>query len=182
MLSLKTRQRKSSSRIQSLATVEKTVALPNRSRLESWFVDEIANRIDPGASFSDDAVDEEVAYPDICDWAEANFVDPVTEKRIRLEEHQRRLHNRIFQRIFAHEVTTVVWSEIKKSGKTTQAAMVGTYWATFIEPKHNEIISVANDQEQATGRIFGAMKPTLAKLGWHVPESKPEIKNAYTGT
>ncbi|MGB4825059.1 MAG: hypothetical protein WBP82_09175 [Leuconostoc mesenteroides] len=73
---------------------------------------------------------------------------------------------------------TVFYSTIKKEGKTTLAGMVGAWWAACIEPP-NLILTLANDQEQSAGRIFGAMTPTLAGLGCKVPtaiSSKPEVR------
>jgi phage terminase large subunit-like protein len=144
---------------------------------ERWFLESIANRLDPAdVEFVENSL-APISFPLISQWAENNFIDPVTSRLVRLEQHQKRILNRIFERIFALEVTTVVWSEIKKSGKTTTAGIAGCYWAENVEAP-NEIISVANDQEQATGRIYGAMKPTLRRLGWYVPEVKPEMRNA----
>lgn len=73
---------------------------------------------------------------------------------------------------------TIVYSTIKKEGKTTLAGAVGAWWAACIEPT-NRILCLANDQEQSAGRIFGAMLPTLEALGARVPRSqssKPEIR------
>lgn len=46
----------------------------------------------------------------------------------------------------------VVLSEPKKSGKTFLAACLVLWWACTRH--HTEIILVANDEEQATGRVF----------------------------
>lgn len=106
-------------------------------------------------------------------WIEENFIDPITGKLIELQSHQRRILRRALQTDeHGHSrYNLVVWSEPKKSGKTTIAAAAGAYVACRVEAP-NEISCVANDQEQASGRIFAAMMPTLNRLGWNVPVSK----------
>jgi len=122
-----------------------------------------------------------VPPPDIVHWAHKNFIDKETGKLVILIDHQRRLLRKIFEMIWSKMVVTVVWSEIKKSGKTTIAGLAGAYWGTFVDPP-NEIISIANDQEQAQGRIYAAMTSTMEKLGWNVPEAKPQMTNPLTGS
>lgn len=51
---------------------------------------------------------------------------------------------------------TIVLSAVKKSGKTTINAALALWWAFTQEPP-NEIPLVANDLEQAVGRVFKAM-------------------------
>jgi len=46
----------------------------------------------------------------------------------------------------------VVLSEPKKSGKTFVAALLALWWA--LTRHHTEVILIANDEEQATGRVF----------------------------
>lgn len=147
-----------------------------------YLLGEFANWLDP----QEVAVLEEpkevwTPPPDIVIWGQENFIDPVLKKKLILFSHQIRLLRKIFQMIWEGSITTVVWSEIKKSGKTTVAGLVGAYWATFLEPP-NEIISIANDKEQAKGRIYDAMVPTLEKLGWDVPEVNPLMMNPLTKT
>lgn len=149
--------------------------------LEKQLLTAVADWLDPPQQYT--VVQEEVWSPpqDITEWAPASFIDPVTSKKIVLFPHQIRLLKTIFQMIWGNLVTTVIWSEVKKSGKTTIAGLVGAYWATFLEPP-NEIISVANDKEQAKGRIYDAMVPTLASLGWDIPEVNPLMSNPLTRT
>jgi phage terminase large subunit-like protein len=52
--------------------------------------------------------------------------------------------------------STLVWSEIKKSGKTTVAALVGLWWAFCVEAP-NEVYVLANDLDQAQSRVFATM-------------------------
>ena len=52
---------------------------------------------------------------------------------------------------------TVVYSTIKKSGKSTVAGAVGSWYASEAPP-HSEIVSAANTLEQAGNRGFAAMQ------------------------
>jgi phage terminase large subunit-like protein len=49
----------------------------------------------------------------------------------------------------------LVWSEVKKSGKTFIAAVLGLWWA-FVTAS-TEVIVAANDLEQSVGRVFTTM-------------------------
>ncbi len=60
---------------------------------------------------------------------------------------------------------TIIYSCPKKSGKTTINAALTLWWAFTQEPP-NEILIIANDLEQAQGRVFKA----LAGLIQHNPE------------
>lgn len=64
---------------------------------------------------------------------------------------------------------------------TTIAGLMGAYWATFVEAP-NEVVTVANDQEQSQGRIYAAMLPTMKRLGWNVPERMPVMENYTSGS
>lgn len=127
-----------------------------------------------------------------CEWAEANFFQPDTVVRygrdwdfthgklIKLEEVQRRICEHVLtlkeDGTFPYEV--VVYSTIKKEGKTTLAGAVGAWFSACIDPP-NLILTLANDQEQSAGRIFGAITPTLNGLGCKVPtavSAKPEVR------
>jgi phage terminase large subunit-like protein len=48
---------------------------------------------------------------------------------------------------------TILWSTIKKSGKTTINGTVKTWWGFTQEPP-NELLGIANDLEQSLGRVF----------------------------
>jgi hypothetical protein len=126
------------------------------------------------------------------DWVEHNFFEPTTvntfgkewdysnAQLLKLHDIQRRITNLVLtpdhRGKFPYE--TIVYSTIKKEGKTTLASAVGAWYGACIEPT-NRILCLANDQEQAAGRIFGGMLPTLEALGCRVPKSqssKPEIR------
>lgn len=105
-------------------------------------------------------------------WLRANFIDPISEKLIILYPWQAKIIDHALQtdeQGFS-KYDLVVWSQPKKSGKTTIAGAVACYVACCIESP-NEIACVANDQEQSTGRIFAATLPTLKWLKWSVPVS-----------
>ena len=102
---------------------------------------------------------------EICEWAEDNFYIPHAyidgkwvrwEKPIILSPYQKEAFGIIMPKVLSGEVTLVVWSEIKKSGKTTVEALVGQWWAEEMEP-YNEIIFIANDKEQAESRGFAML-------------------------
>jgi phage terminase large subunit-like protein len=75
--------------------------------------------------------------------------------------------------------STVVYSTIKKEGKTTLASAVVSWMTDQLEPP-NLFLCMANNQEQSAGRIFGNALPTLYALGCRVPlnpTSKPEVRH-----
>ena len=117
------------------------------------------------------------------DWIEENVIDPTTvnqmtwdfstARNLSLANFQRRILNKVLtldgDGLFPYR--TVVWSQIKKSGKTQIAGAVGAWFASQIEAP-NLVLTVANNQEQSAGRIFDALKPTLKHLGSDVPSAK----------
>lgn len=117
--------------------------------------------------------------PSPVSWIEENFIDPITDKLMVLYPHQKRILRRALQMDDQgySKYSQVVWSELKKSGKTTIAAAVGAWAACNIEAP-NEISCVANDQEQAAGRIFANMQPTLTAMGWYTPENRSSIASS----
>lgn len=125
-------------------------------------------------------------------WVEQNFYDPSTVIQygkewnfdaaalLKLDPTQRRIVDFVLtpDKDGYFPYSTIVYSTIKKEGKTTLAGAVGSWFAACIEPP-NLILTLANDQEQSAGRIFGAMTPTLNYLGCKVPtaiSSKPEVR------
>lgn len=53
---------------------------------------------------------------------------------------------------------TVLFSTIKKSGKTSLAAAVGAWYAEEVGPAGTEIFAIANDLEQVEGRVMRDIK------------------------
>lgn len=91
-------------------------------------------------------------------------------ERIKLEVYQRRILNKVLtlNEKGKFPYSEIVWSQIKKSGKTGMAAFVGAWFADQIEPP-NLVLCVANDKEQAAGRIFSSMGPTVHQLAGKFP-------------
>lgn len=135
---------------------------------------------------------QETRFIPFSTWVEQNFYDPTTviqfgkqwvfdtAQTLILEATQKRIVDFVLtpddKGNFPYQ--TIVYSTIKKEGKTTLAGAVGAWFAACIEPP-NLILTLANDQEQSAGRIFGAMTPTLNYLGCRVPtavSSKPEVR------
>ena len=117
--------------------------------------------------------------PPAVPWILENFVDPVTMRPIQLRPFQKRILREAlsFNSQGRNQYSLVIWSQIKKSGKTTTAGAVGAWVANCVEAP-NEVDCLANDQEQAAGRIFSSMIPTLEKLGWAIPESYKSVKRS----
>lgn len=88
---------------------------------------------------------------------------------IQLRPHQRAILNAVFTFVDGTPPwTTVVWSCIKKSGKTEIGAAVAYAFARLYG---GEIYSIANDKEQAEGRMFDRMEQALEKLR----DKKPKL-------
>ncbi len=294
---------------------KQAIALPNGQSYSHYFTNQLADLLDPPELKTPSPKDVQAPLPDIVDWAQHNFIDPTTERLVELAPFQQRMLRKIMEMILDKQVTTVVWSTIKKSGKcaaasdkielasgeivefrsligkefklrsvdenkrivivnakaedngwkpciqivtelghvykrtfehpflvheqgwvpiqrihigdyliayedgkgfvkdkvvdwimiswlmptvavetenhvylstciehnTTSAGLIGAYWAQHIEMP-NEVISIANDAEQAQGRIYAAMVPTMKRLQWDVPDSKPEMRSSFTGS
>jgi hypothetical protein len=134
--------------------------------------------VDEVFDFAERSCEERVITPAV-PWITENFVDPVTNRLVQLEQFQKRILRRACEIMpdGSSRYNLVVYSQTKKSGKTAIAGAVGAWAACNVEVP-NEISCVANDQEQSSGRIFAATIPTLRRLGWVVPTS-PKGTMAY---
>jgi phage terminase large subunit-like protein len=132
--------------------------------LERFLARELIRGIDPNAAT------DSLAIVDISDWIETNFFAPETKGPIYLQEYQKRCLRHIFSRDSAGNLpySTVVWSDIKKSIKSTIAAAVGLYMAWHID--WGSIKVVANDLKQADSRVSFYMRRSI--------ELNPEMKEA----
>jgi len=77
--------------------------------------------------------------------------------KVVLFPHQRRILDHVLnydEDKGAFPYSTVVYSTVKKSGKTLTGAMVGSWFAENAPPR-TEIYCLANDLEQASGRVYG---------------------------
>jgi hypothetical protein len=93
-------------------------------------------------------------------WAESAFYISDTQRLIRFEMFQKAILNLIWDLVLNHGYQTVAYSDIKKSGKTTVAGAaarwVGECWGPY-----NEIFCMANDEEQARGRIYEKVQQSI---------------------
>jgi phage terminase large subunit-like protein len=101
---------------------------------------------------------------DPCTFIEEVLVDPETGQNFVLSPAQRRFLRRAFQltpdgRLLYPEL---VFSSPKKSGKTATAAMVVIYVILVLGGRFAEGYCIANDLEQAQGRVFQAVRRIIA--------------------
>ncbi len=101
---------------------------------------------------------------DIVSWGEKFFYIPSDSGRprtIRFLPHQKIIMRLFFDPACAEyfgcepNFQTLVYSTVKKSGKTAIAALVAR-WITETWGSHAEVYALANDLEQARGRIYAA--------------------------
>lgn len=96
-------------------------------------------------------------------WAEREFYIPETNAPIQLALHQRAFLRYVFRRptlTDGFQYTTVLYSAVKKSGKTAIAGLVAR-WAAETWGPMGEIYCLANDFEQAAGRIYSAARQSI---------------------
>lgn len=93
------------------------------------------------------------SWPDPADWIEENFWIPELKGPIQLEPYQREALREALRRDengnFIY--STIVWSDIKKSAKSTICAAVVLYFA--MHTTWGEIYMIANDLKQADSRV-----------------------------
>ncbi len=96
---------------------------------------------------------------DLFDFADNAFFVPETSTPIHLEPVQRSILTCFLDLPFAAKMgcpsgfQNLIYSTVKKSGKTTIAALIAR-WISERWGKMNEIYVVANDLEQARGRVY----------------------------
>lgn len=110
--------------------------------------------------------------PDPVDWITSHFYIPETKAPITLAPYQivclREALSHDERGLYRY--STIVWSDIKKSAKTTIAAAVAM-WVAF-HKSHARIRLVGNDLKQADSRVFNAMTEAI-KLN---PEWRKTLK------
>ena len=106
-------------------------------------------------------------------WGERNFyiedrVNPITGEElgpgpIILAEHQKRIMRAAFERDRQGRFrwTTIVDSEVKKSGKTRKAALAAAWLAQYAGA-YAEVYCLANDGKQSADRVLAAVKKAIA--------------------
>lgn len=99
---------------------------------------------------------------DVVAWGERNFYIPGDTGRarlIRFMPHQKTILRLFFDQNAAEHFgclpcfQTLIFSTVKKSGKTAIAALVAR-WIAETWGSHAEVYCLANDEEQARGRIY----------------------------
>ena len=123
---------------------------------------------------------------DPVNWAELHFaiedrIDPITGEElgpgpIILADHQKRIIRAALERDAGGRFrwTTIVYSAVKKSGKSRVTALVACWVASKFGP-YAEVYCCANDGKQSEDRILSAVKKCLAinnHLGWHETRSQ----------
>lgn len=96
--------------------------------------------------------------PGIVDFAQKNYYIPESGRPIVLQPHQLSILRMALDP--ANDFTTIVYSTIKKSGKTAIGGLVGRYVAEFSGPKA-EAYFVANDKDQAKDRAYESAKTSI---------------------
>lgn len=91
--------------------------------------------------------------PPVCEWAEAHFWIPERNGSIVLAPYQRAVLRESQRRDADGNLvySTVVWSDIKKSAKSTVAALVAAH--TALSTDYGSVYVVANDLKQASSRV-----------------------------
>lgn len=87
----------------------------------------------------------------VVDFAEKHFIIPETTAPIKLQPFQKAILNYALDE--NKDFQNIVYSTVKKSGKTTIAALVARWVAETWGPRA-EVYCMANDMEQARGRIY----------------------------
>ncbi len=87
----------------------------------------------------------------VVDFAHKSYYIPESQQPIQLLPHQISILNYALDPI--NDFQTIVYSTVKKSGKTAIAALVAR-WVAETWGSHTEVYLVANDLEQAKGRIY----------------------------
>lgn len=108
------------------------------------------------------ALEAKGADRDIVTWAERHFYIEDTQLPIQLLPHQKAILRYATQRDEKGRLrwSTVIYSTIKKSGKTAVAGIV-VGWAAETWGRFGEILCVGNDAEQARERAFKAWKTAV---------------------
>lgn len=120
---------------------------------------------------------QRIEIPDPVRWIEKNFYipetknDPVLHGRFRLQEYQK---DAIREALSVDEngkfkYSVIVWSDIKKSAKSTIAAAINLFRATYSD--WGEFYVVANDLKQANSRVNYYLKRAVTM--------NPKLKDKY---
>lgn len=100
---------------------------------------------------------------DICDWSSEHFYIPNTNRQIILPTQQKGVLRYFFKRREDNHrfpFQTLIYSTIKKSGKSTTAGVAARYFAET-QTRYGEIFTIGNDLEQAKERSFKEAKRSI---------------------
>lgn len=100
--------------------------------------------------------------PDVAEWAEEYFFLPETKRPIKLAKHQKEILRLFSQRDEngRFKYTTVLYSTIKKSGKTTISGLYAR-WAAECWGDFQEVYNLGNKFKQAKQRAFKTIQMSL---------------------
>jgi hypothetical protein len=120
-------------------------------------------------------------------WIECTLIDPETDAPFILTDAERRFLKRAFELTADGRLKhpELIFSAPKKSGKTAFAAMLVLYVVCELGGKFAEGICVANDFEQAQGRVFTAISRIVEAsplLDADATITADEIEFASTGS
>lgn len=108
--------------------------------------------------------DEPAVLTDICDWIEDNFriYRGHEPERIRLELHQKAILRYAFQRVLDRFLfSIIIYSTIKKSGKSTIAGAIAQWFAETVA-RYGSIFCIGNDARQARERSFEFIRQSIS--------------------
>ncbi len=96
------------------------------------------------------------------DWITQHFYEPETGKLMELQPYQRAVLRYVTKRNLDGGMRwrTVIWSQPKKSGKTTISGAVGR-WATETWGPYQLVLFVGNDAQQAKERGFASLSQSV---------------------
>jgi phage terminase large subunit-like protein len=122
--------------------------------------------VDTPLSAAQSRAGRQFTHEDLFDFAASNFYVPETKRPIVLEPVQRCILQCFFDPAFAARwnieggFQNYIYSTIKKSGKTTIAALVAR-WITERWGTMNEVYTVANDLDQSRGLVYDKLFKSL---------------------
>ena len=98
---------------------------------------------------------------DIVDWIERNFYIPETKAPIRLAEYQKKCLREAFSKDENGKLkySVIIWSDVKKSGKSAVAAAVADYVLSNVD--YASVKFIANDLKQADSRSARALRTSF---------------------
>lgn len=137
---------------------------------ESAFVDDYLINLRDEMTGQNEPVGGEV-LPDIVEWAEENFYIIETKRPIVLEPHQKDILRLITETLpdGTFKWRTVLYSTIKKSGKTTISALYAR-WAAETWGPYQEVYNLGNKLKQAKDRAFKTARRSIELAPPHIKD------------